>query len=166
MKISDFFSSFNISAAGLSAEKRRLAITAENIANANTTRTDDGTAYKRKVMIQEVLAERQHFFDTLQSARVKLQTSSHGHFAGSNYSPADIAADGFSDIKSTIDEIEAYKEVYDPEHPDADADGIVRYPEINVVREMLELISASRTYEANITMMNATKTLAKKSLEI
>jgi flagellar basal-body rod protein FlgC len=166
MKISDFFSTFNISASGLSAEKRRLAITAENIANANTTRTAEGTAYKRKVMIQEVLSERSHFMDSLRRAEVNLKTSQSGHLPMSNYTPGDITADGFSDIETKVEEQNQFKEVYDPDHPDADGNGIVRFPNVNVVAEMLELISASRTYEANITVMNATKNLAKKSLEI
>jgi flagellar basal-body rod protein FlgC len=166
MKVSDFFSTFNISSAGLNAEKRRLALTAENIANANTTRTEKGIPYKRKVLLQKVLAERRHFFNDLKNAQMRLKTSSGNHMRTSSYSPADIAADGFSDIRTSVQELNDFKEVYDPEHPDANAQGVVSYPDVNVVTEMLELISASRSFEANITMMNATKSMAKKSMEI
>lgn len=166
MDVSSFFSTFNISSQGLSAEKKRLAVTAENIANANTTRTAEGGPYRRKVLVQEVLDERRHFFEELKNAKLRLERSSGGHFKNSNFHPSDINDEGYTDIKSKVEQVSEFKEVYDPGHPDANEEGVVYYPEINVIREMLELISASRAYEANVTMMSASKNLAKKSLEI
>jgi flagellar basal-body rod protein FlgC len=166
MDVTTFFNTFNISSQGLSAEKRRLSVTAENIANANTTRTTEGGPYRRKVLIQEVLDERRHFFDELKNAKLRLTRSDGGHFRNSNFHSSDMGSDGYTDIESKIEQVSEFKEVYDPGHPDANEEGVVFYPGINVVKEMLELISASRAYEANITMMSATKNLAKKSLEI
>lgn len=162
----DFFSTFKISSEGLSAEKRKLAITAENIANANTTRTDEGIAYRRKSLVREMISRRHHFTNALKNATLQMRTSSGGHLAGSNYEPMRVNRTGSSEIKLEVDEANAFKQIYSPSHPDADEAGFVSYPDINVVTEMLELISASRSYEANVTVMNATKNLAKKSLEI
>jgi len=166
MGIRGFFSTFNISAAGLSAEKRQLSATAENIANANTTRTLDGTPYKRKVLSRKAISQPVHFSGALDRARLKLQTSSAHHISKPGYTASGVDPNGRSRIKTEMLEIDEFKKIYEPNHPDADEEGFVSYPEINVVNEMLELISASRAYEANITVMNSTKNLAKRSLEI
>ena len=166
MGIRGFFSTFNISATALSAEKGQLSATAENIANANTTRTLDGTPYKRKVLSRKAVSPQFHFSRTLDRARIKLQTSSAQHITKRSYTASGVGPNGTSRIKTEIKEIDVFKKIYEPNHPDADEEGFVTYPEINVVTEMLELISASRAYEANITVMNATKNLAKRSLEI
>ena len=166
MKIRDFFSTFNISALGLTAQKNKLAVTAENIANATTTRTNEGTAYKRKYLVSQAINDRQHFSGFLNRARVRLSTSSSNHISRPSFSPKDALVRGDSRINNKILESDNLKQIYDPSHPDANEAGIVEYPDINVVNEMLELIASSRIYEANITVMNATKNLAKKTLDI
>lgn len=166
MKISSFFKTFQISARGLSAEKKRLAVTAENIANAKTTRTADGTPYRRKVLTQKVVAESRPFSGELRNAKMRLRTSSGQHFARPANLPSGVDPAGLSEIKTRVVQQNDFRKVYEPGHPDADENGMVAYPAINVVSEMLELISASRTYEANVTVMDATKKLAKRSLSI
>ena len=166
LNISDFFSTFRISSKGLDAENRQLAITAENIANANTTRTAEGTPYKRKSLVREMISNRHHFTSALNNAMLKMRTSNGAHFVESNYDPRRVNQTGSSEIKTEVAEANEFKQIYDPSHPDADATGFVSYPEINTVTEMLELISASRAYEANVTVMNASKNLARKALEI
>jgi len=166
MDLSNFFSTFKISAAGLSAEKKQLALTAENIANATTTRTLEGGAYRRKQLVREMISQRHAFSHELRNARMQLRVSGKNHFRSSRYQPQRINRTGGDEIKTDVKELGKFKEVYDPSHPDADANGIVRFPDINVVSEMLDLISSSRAYEANVTVMNATKSLARKSLEI
>ncbi|MFQ5677304.1 MAG: flagellar basal body rod protein FlgC [bacterium] len=166
MKISNFFSTFNLSAAGLSSEKKQLSITAENIANASTTRTSDGTPYKRKKLTRRAISQPVHFSGELARARIALRTSSGQHISQPNYQASDVDPNGRSRIKTKVSESAEVQRVYEPEHPDADADGYVAYPDINVVNEMLELISASRAYEANITVMNATKNMARRSMDI
>ncbi|MFQ5649096.1 MAG: flagellar basal body rod protein FlgC [bacterium] len=165
-RISDFFSTFRISSVGLTAEKKQLAVTAENIANANTTRTLAGTPYKRKEVVREMISPRRHFASELRNATLRLQTSHRAHFDNSRFTPLGVNKTGSVEIKSSVEELNAFKRIYDPSHPDADETGYVEYPEINVVSEMLTLISASRSYEANITVMNATKNLARRSLDI
>jgi len=161
-----FFKTFRISSAGLSAEKKQLAITAENIANATTTKTLDGTAYKRKTLTREMISRRPIFSNNLKAASLQLATQSGGHMTSSYYQEHPVNRTGSREVKTEVEELEQFKRIYDPGHPDADGEGYVNFPDINVVSEMLELISASRSYEANVTVMNATKSLAKKSLEI
>ena len=166
MGISNFFSTFKISSAALSAEKKQLNLTAENIANATTTRTADGTPYKRKILVKEMNDRGNHFSNVLRNARLQLRTSSGHHFSKANFHARGAAAGEYVNIKTTVEEIDNFKQIYDPDHPDANEEGIVLFPEINVIKEMLELISASHSYEANITIMNATKSIARRSLEI
>lgn len=166
MKISSFFRTFDISSRGLAVEKKRLAVTAENIANANTTRTADGLPYRRKVVTQKTISENLHFGSSLKNAQLRLRTNSQSHFAKPSNFPSGMDSTDIMEIKTQIHEQNKFRQVYDPGHPDADANGMVKYPAINVVNEMLELISASRSYEANVTLMNATKNIAKKALGI
>ncbi|RMF62349.1 MAG: flagellar basal body rod protein FlgC [Calditrichaeota bacterium] len=166
MKVTDFFSTFRISSSGMSAEKKQLSLIAENIANANTTRTAAGTPYRRKVLVRESASRRSHFSTALRNATLKLQTTMRQHIAAPNFRPRGVDGDQLTEIKTEVEEVDRFRKVYDPSHPDADKNGIVRYPDINVVNEMVELISSSRAYEANVTMMNATKNLVRRALEI
>ena len=166
MKIRDFFATLDISAAGLNAQKQQLDVTAENIANASTTRTAEGTPYRRKFLVKQVTDQRDQFVGELKNAENRLRTSSAGHFSAANNLSAGTETVGNATIETEVAEAQGFKSVYDPEHPDADANGIVQYPDVNVVTEMLELITASRSYEANVTIMDTTKKLAKRALEI
>ncbi|HNR63179.1 MAG TPA: flagellar basal body rod protein FlgC [Thermotogota bacterium] len=144
----DVFRTLNISASGLTAQRARLDVIASNIANAETTRSDEGGPYRRKAVIfREVFEEavgEAHYRDN------RLQTDS--------MQGVEIAA------------IEADKRpfrlVYDPSHPDANDEGYVQMPNVNVLREMVDLINAQRSYEANVTAMNATKSFVNAALQI
>lgn len=141
------FNSFNISASGMTAQRYRTDVIAQNIANVNTTRTEDGTPYVRKLV---TFAEKSG--GTFSSALAR---------ASSAYSGSGVK------VTSVIDDTETEMiRTYEPSHPDADEDGYVMYPNINVVTEMTNLIDASRSYEANVTAFNASKALALKGLEM
>jgi flagellar basal-body rod protein FlgC len=143
--------SFDVSASGLEAQRIRLDVLANNIANAQTTRTADGGPYRRRgVVFEAVGGTRQPFFRMLDEAR-------RGEALGQGVKVAKI-------IEQQGDD--AFTEVFDPTHPDADEQGIVRLPNIKVSNEIVNLIDAQRAYEANITAMNATKQIAAKTLEI
>lgn len=143
------FNSFNISASALSAQRLRMDIIAQNIANVNTTRTEEGTPYRRKtVVFQEKEAEVP--FSQYLSESSRLQ-----HAIGSGVRVTNI-----------VEDPTPFREVYDPSHPDADENGIVQMPNVEVVTEMVNMISASRAYEANVTALNASKSMATKALEI
>ena len=142
------FTSFDTSASGLTAQRYRMDIISQNVANANTTRTADGTPYRRKVVVFEEKGGRTSFDSVL--GRVK-----------DNY-----AGKGVRVSKVTEDQWTEMKKVYDPSHPDANEDGYVLYPNVNTVTEMTNMIDASRSYEANVTAFNASKNMLLKTLEI
>ena len=142
------FTSFDINASGLTAERFRMDIISQNVANANTTRTSDGTPYRRKVVSFAEKETQTPFSRVLDSAR--------DNYAGKGVKVSTVAEDTWTDMKM----------VYDPSHPDADDNGYVLYPNVNIVTEMTNVIDASRAYEANATAFNASKAMAIKGLEM
>jgi flagellar basal-body rod protein FlgC len=136
----------NISASGMTAQRLRMDIISQNIANVNTTRDEFGNVYKRKSV---VFAEK----DVTPFGDVLMRTAGT---AGSGVKVTQIVEDSKSQMRK----------VYDPSHPDADEEGYVTYPNVNTVQEMTDLIDATRSYEANVTAFNATKNMALKGLEI
>ncbi len=145
--------SLNVSASGMSAQRTRMDIISQNIANVNTTRDENGEVYRRQTV---VFAEKNdsNFASVLRSVQTGISGKS------------DPLGDGVKITGIAEDHVTAMKMVYDPAHPDADADGYVTYPNVNTVTEMTNLIDASRSFEANVTAFNATKNMALKSLEI
>ena len=139
------FSAMNISATGMTAQRTRLDVISQNIANVNTTRDADGNVYKRKSVIFE---EKTYvsFDDALINATGNL---------GKGVKISEI----FEDPSEG-------RMVYDPSHPDADEKGYVTYPNVNTVTEMKVMIDASRSYEANVTAFNASKNMELKALDI
>ena len=165
MNLDRVFGGLNISSGGLSAQRQRMNVIAENMANAETSKTEQGGPYRRKIV--QLKAKGAHVFSSLiRQASVPLATTSAGHFAGGEMtwqgdSPAATAVD-----TTEVEDTSAPRMVYDPSHPDADANGYVAMPNINIVTEMVNMISASRAFEANVVAVNAAKTMAKDSLEI
>lgn len=144
------FSAFNINASGLTAQRYRMDIISENVANASTTRTADGTPYRRKVVTFEEKGGQTSFSKVLGQAAY-----SHG------YSGQGVKVRGvYRDYETEMNM------VYDPSHPDADENGYVIYPNVNIITEMTNLIDASRAYEANATAFNASKSMALQGLEL
>ncbi|MSS63019.1 flagellar basal body rod protein FlgC [Velocimicrobium porci] len=139
------FGAMNASASGMTAQTLRTDIISQNIANVNTTRDANGNVYKRKNV---VFAEK--------SASTFSQAFS---VAKSNL------ANGVK-VTQIVEDNSDGKMVYDPTHPDANEEGYVTYPNVNIVSEMTDLIDASRAYEADVTAFNATKAMAMKALEI
>ncbi len=143
------FQSFNISATGMTAQQFRADIIAENLANVNTTRTDAGTPYRRKVgSFQEKGVNR---FD-----RYLTESRKRGSHIGNGVKVVEVGEDNTTEFIME----------YDPAHPDADENGYVSYPNVNLVTEMTNLIDASRAYEANITAFEAGKSMAQAGLQI
>ncbi|MDR2420997.1 MAG: flagellar basal body rod protein FlgC [Oscillospiraceae bacterium] len=149
-----FLESMNISASALTATRLRMDVVSENIANSSVTRTADGGPYRRKyVVYQTIERERDAFRSALGQAR--------GRYGGK----ADAAVGGVRVVAIGEDQSE-FKLQYDPSHPDAGEDGYVRMPNVDVVQEMVDMMSAYRAYEANVTAVNAFKDMAVKTLEI
>lgn len=143
-----FLGSFNISASGLTAQRLRLDVASENIANTETTRTADGTPYRRKMVVLQAKE------DNFQSVLDRTRKGANGAYNGGVVASA------------IVDDESALRPVYDPEHPDADANGYVMMPNVDMVKETADAMSASRSYEANITAFNAMKLMAQKAMEI
>ncbi len=142
------FDAFNINASGMTAQRYRMDIISENVANANTTRTEDGTPYRRKLVRFEEKSPRVNFSNVLGNASKNI--------SGKGVKITNVLEDNKTDMKM----------VYDPAHPDADDNGYVTYPNVNIITEMTDLIDASRAYEANATAFTASKSMALKGLEI
>lgn len=146
-----WFSALESSASGMTAERLRMDVVANNIANVNTTRTADGGPYRRQMV---VLGSRPSFASVLQE-----------NLQGGQAEPADLVGRGVRVLEVTGDQ-RPFKLKYDPSHPDADQNGYVQLPNVDVTTEMVDLISASRAYEANVTAMNAFKSMVTAALQI
>ena len=160
------FTAFDITATGLTAERYRMDTIAENIANANTTRTADGTPYRRKVVVfetQETQQDRRSFGHVL-SEVVGTGRAQLNH--DRNIVSDDLIGHGVKIPKIAEDEETPMNMVYDPSHPDADENGYVTYPNVNTITEMTNLIDANRAYEANATAFQASKSMATTGLSI
>lgn len=146
----DLLSSMEISASGLSAQRTRLNIISQNLANAQTTRTEQGGPYRRKVTIFKAEPFTNHLERSMQTP---------------GYAPGRDPRDGVL-VQGIEEDSAPFKKVYDPTHPDADKAGYVEMPNVNTVTEMVNLINAERSYEANITAVGASKRMAMKALEV
>ncbi len=144
------FSAFNISATGMTAQRYRMDIISQNVANASTTRTADGTPYRRQVVTFAEKPGQTPFSHVLGKAAY-----SHG-YSGNGVKVSGVFEDHTTEMNM----------VYDPSHPDADENGYVSYPNVNIITEMTNLIDASRAYEANSTAFSASKSIALKGLQI
>jgi flagellar basal-body rod protein FlgC len=144
------FDALEVSASALTAERLRMDVTAENLANAQTTRGADGDPYRRK---EVVLAERPGGTGTFGAA---LQ----GAMAARDGAPGGVQVAAIQQDQTPL------KQIYDPSHPDADERGYVQMPNVDPVAEMVDLISAQRAYEANVTAMSAAKQMFAKTLEL
>lgn len=161
----NYFSSLNISASALKTQRKRLDVIAMNLANMNTVRTEEGGPFKRKIFIQK--SHNEEIFDKLLSQKsLKLDSNNELHLSLDQYDYEPFE----SDLRGVDGEIkddpsEAIK-IFDPNHPDADSDGYILKPNINVTTEMVDMISAQKEYEANISAIVAYKEFAKSAMNI
>ncbi len=142
----DLLTTLKISSSGIAAQKKRMAAISSNISNAQTTRTAEGGPYRKKEVVFGSEPARESFSDILEGELDAQAQAVHATEVVSTDKPPILK--------------------YEPNHPDANEQGYVAYPNINVMEEMANMISASRAYEANINVMNTTKSMAMKALEI
>ncbi len=145
--MSDFVTGFRISSSGMAAQRMRMNTISSNIANINTTRTPEGGAYRRKDVIFEAMPEVRNF----------------GEILGVNSPRADMQRVQVTDV---VSDRKAPLLKYEPDHPDANAEGYVAYPNINLMEEMTNMIQATRAYEANVQSLQSSKDMALSALEI
>ncbi len=143
----DFLSGFRISGSGMTAQRQRMNSISSNIANINTTRTPEGGPYRRKDVVFEAVPDTQTFGDVL----------------GANDPKADFNRVQVTDV---IYDKKAPLLKYEPNSPDANEEGYVAYPNVNLMEEMTNMIQASRSYEANVQAIQTTKDMALSALEI
>ncbi len=141
------FDAFNISSSGMTAQRLRMDIIADNIANADTTRTSDGSTYRRKIPIFQAKEEL--------SFKKRLKATLGATAGGQGVKVINISEDQ-----------SPFKLIFNPGHPDANEDGYVTMPNVNIVTEMVDMIDAARAFEANITALNTYKSMAMKAIEI
>lgn len=142
----DLLTSLKISSSGLAANRKRMNAISSNIANAQTTRTAEGGPYRKKEVVFGAEPTRESFSEVLEGELGENAKSVHATEVISTNRPPILK--------------------YEPNHPDANEQGYVAYPDINVMEEMTNMISASRSYEANIQALNTTKGMAMKALEL
>ncbi|MCH2533314.1 MAG: flagellar basal body rod protein FlgC [Bdellovibrionales bacterium] len=142
----DFSKSMNISSSGLSAQRMRMNTISSNIANINTTRTPEGGPYRRKDIVFEAIPEAKTFGEVLTNQPDRMLN---------RVQVTDVNVDRKAPILK-----------YEPDHPDANEEGYVAYPNINLMEEMTNMIQATRSYEANVSAMQASKDMAMTALEI
>ena len=164
MPIDTMFSSLRISASGLTANRRWMDAIAENLANAKTTRTEQGGPYRRKITTFKEIQKSFAITKPAFKGELGVRTTQTGHMLPihRNRNQA-ITSEVVAQVGEDTRELEW---VYDPDHPDANEEGYVAYPNVDVVREMVDLITASRAYEANVTARNAATAMNKKALAI
>jgi len=140
------FDAINISSSALTAEKTRIDIISKNIANANTTRATNGMPYRRQMVV---------FKESRENSFEDYLSNYYSKFNGNGV-----------EIENIVEDESPFKMKYEPGHPDADENGYVMMPNVDVVVEMVDLIDAQRSYEANITAINTTKSMMMNALEI
>lgn len=144
------FHSMNTTASALSAQRLRMDIISSNMANVDSTRAANSEPYRRKLAVLQ--PQEGQFSSFLNKAMGR--------------SDSEGAGEGVKVSRIIEDRETPLKMVYNPEHPDADAEGYVAYPNVDPLREMVDLVSATRSYEANVTVFNASKSMMMKALEI
>lgn len=149
----NLFTAIKISAYGLSAERTRLNVASMNLANANVTKTIDGGPYRPRSVI---------------FSAVPYDEAGPEGSGGSFEARLSQGLDSLQAVKvaKIVEDKDPFKEVYDPNNPDADKQGMVKLPNVNVMEQMVDIMTASRAYEANVTAINTAKSMALKTLEI
>jgi flagellar basal-body rod protein FlgC len=168
MPLAGIFSGFQISASGMRAQRIRQNAISSNLANAETSRTDDGGPYRRQFVVFTAQSDRSDVRVLNREPALEGSRTEEGHlpippanfprderFFGNGVSVAEIREDS-----------RPPRMVYDPAHPDADEKGYVAMPNINIIEEMTDMIAATRAYEANVTAFNAAKSMAMQALQI
>ena len=149
-----FLSTINIVGSGLTAQQLRLDIVGENVTNSTTTRTENGGAYRRKVVVFEAVSGKNAFREAMAKAAYGLAPS------------AGYSSTGGVRVTQIVEDPSELRLVYDPTHPDANADGYVEMPNVDMVKEITDAMAATQAYSANVTMFNTLKTIINDGLQI
>ena len=151
-----FLNTINIVGSGLTAQQLRLDIVAENVTNSQTTRTENGGgAYRRKIVVFEAVSGRNTFRDVMARASARAVSNT-------------VSAPNAGGVRVTriLEDDAPMKIVYDPTHPDADENGYLEMPNVDMVKEIADAMAASRAFASNVTAFNTLKSVISSGLEI
>jgi len=160
------FSTIRISGSGMSVQRRKMNVVAENIANAETTKTEDGGPYRRRQLKIDSASEKLPFQTVLKKSQAALTRTHRKHISGFPSVLQRGEEVSVAQGKEVTAGAEAVKLVYDPSHPEANEEGYVRMPDIEIINEMVDMMSANRAYEANAMAISASKEMLKNALDI
>jgi len=141
-----FFAAMNVSASGLTMQRLRMDVISQNIANVDTTKTAEGSPYRRKTILVEEKLEPFQSFLTKEQEKYSIGKGVR--------------------VSKIVEDDRPFRKVYNPGHPEADNQGYVSMPNVNIIEEMVNMLSANRAYEANVVSINTSKAIAMKALEI
>ncbi|MBS4959342.1 MAG: flagellar basal body rod protein FlgC [Clostridiales bacterium] len=144
-----FLNALDVCASGMTAQWMRMDVAAENITNATTTRTENGGPYRRKMVVFEPVSENNNFRKYLRDASLRQEDIGKG-----------------VKVTQIVEDERPFERVYDPTHPDADENGYVEMPNVDILKETIDSMAASRAYDASLTAFNVFKTMASRALEI
>ncbi len=163
---SDLFGAMSISASGMSAQRLRMEAIAKNLANADATRSADGEVYQRKRVSITASEAGQNDPGRRHSSRITLTRTAPGHIPAAGLRQAPEKSLPVVTAKEVTSESDAFIYVYEPHHPDADEKGYIKMPDIDTMTEMVDMVAATRAYEANLAAMKAYQNMVNKSLDI
>lgn len=164
--MSGILSAIEMSSRGLSVQREKMNIVAENIANAETIKTREGGPYRRKRVMVTEDQKRVPFDALLKKANDRLITTDRRHIAGGQHFVRGGERVSSVSYETVQDSESSFKLVYDPSHPEADEDGYVKMPDIEIINEMVDMMAATRAYEANAAAISAAKRMADEAMQI
>ncbi len=158
--------SFDISARGLTIQRAKMDVTAQNLANAETTETPEGGPYRRKRVLVKEETFKDSFNNALKRPDTRLVRTNTAHRPGHVLKTGDRLELSTAEMEEVRDPASSFRLVYDPSHPQADEEGFVKMPDIEIINEMVDMMSASRAYEANTVAISTAKKMAQDALDI
>ena len=164
--MSGILNAIKVSAAGLSVQRAKMNAVAENIANAETTKTKAGGPYRRQSIVVSENREKLRFSTLMQAAGSKLRRTNSKHMTGVGQTASGSMEISKAQWKTERASSDAFKLIYEPNHPHADEDGYVKMPDVEIITEMVDMMVASRAYEANTVAISAAKNMASEALDI
>lgn len=162
------FSTFQTASQGLAVQREKISAATRNIANAGTSAPAGSDNIYRPQSVQTSVGDRKEFQRILLDNVASLRQTNDNHISTPGSVSSGTSRSGTSNLgpQASIVEADQFRHEYDPHHPDADENGMVRYPDVDLIREMTQLVSANRLYEANLSAVEAEKQIIKRSLEI
>lgn len=164
--LKSLFTALDISASGLNSQRTRMNVISENIANAETTRTADGTPYRRKLTVLESGQPGKKFSEIITNPKLKFKRTNPNHRPEQPFKEIELNPKYGVHVDSIVKDMSPFRMEYDPNHPDANENGYVAKPNVNIIAEMTELVSATRSFEANVTAFNSSKDMLRKAIRL